>query len=60
MEGQLEPYYVGICMLGEEIGVLFFRVNSSYVCLWYCVVGPGCVRYVGTLGSCTHKYGLCG
>lgn len=42
MEGRLEPYYVGICMLGEEIGVLFFRVNSSYVCLCLCL-GLACL-----------------
>lgn len=42
MEGRLEPYYVGICMLGEESGVLFCRVNSSYVCLCLCL-GLACL-----------------
>lgn len=43
MEGRLEPCYVGICMLGEGIGFLFCRVNSSYVCLCLCL-GLACFR----------------
>lgn len=30
-------------MLGEEIGVLFCRVNSSYVCPYLCL-GLACFR----------------